>query len=79
MPGTDITRARAAILTLEHTRAEFRRLLMPLVLKGAGGRSSRFPRSKTIRWLLAHPVGRWLGSAVLTGVLARLRLVSLRS
>ena len=77
MPKDDITRAQAAVLTLEHTRAEARALLMPQGLTGGGGRSSGFPRSKTFRWLLSHPVGRWLGSAVITGALARLPLVRL--
>jgi hypothetical protein len=52
---------------------------MPMEPNGVGGRSSGFPRSKTIRWLLTHPIGRWLGSALVTGVLLRLPLVNRQS
>ena len=79
MPKDDMTRAQAAVLTLEHTRAEARALLMPQEPNGVDGRSRGFPRSNTIRWLLTHPIGRWLGSALVTGVLARLPLVNRRS
>jgi len=79
MPKDDMTRAQAAVLTLEHTRAEARALLMPQETNGMGGQSSGFPRSKTIRWMLSHPIGRWLGSALVTGVLLRLPLVNRRS
>ena len=37
---------------------------------GDGG--DRFPRSQTFRWLIAKPARGWLGSALLTGALARL-------
>jgi hypothetical protein len=79
MPKDGITRAQAAVLTMERTRAEARALLVPQGPQGGGGRSSGFPRSKTFRWLLTHPVGRWLGSAVLTGTLSRLPLIKRRS
>jgi len=36
------------------------------------GESGTFPRSRTVRWLLRHPLGRWIGSAVLATVVARL-------
>jgi hypothetical protein len=59
MPNrNDITRAQAAVRTLEQTRAEARALLMPRSTEGAGGQSSAFPRSKTFRWLLTHSVAR---------------------
>jgi hypothetical protein len=67
------TRAQAAVRTLEHTRAEARALLMPRRTEGFG-RSSAFPLGKTFRWLLTDPVGRLLGSALLTGALSRLRI-----
>lgn len=38
----------------------------------ADGATDRFPRSQTFRWLMAKPVRGWLGSALLTGALARL-------
>ena len=73
MPNrNDITRAQTAVRTLEQTRAEARALLMPRSTEGAGGQSSAFPRSKTFRWLLTHPVARSLGSALLAGALSRL-------
>jgi len=62
------------VLTMAHTRAEARALFMPRGTKGAHGQLSEFPRSKTFRWLLTHPVGRWLGSALMTGALSRLPL-----
>lgn len=68
----DITRAHAAVRTLRETRAEARDLFMPRRMEEFGGRSGAFPRSKTFRWLLTHPVGRSLGSALLTGALSRL-------
>lgn len=72
MPNNDnITRAQAAVRTLEQTRAEARALLMPHRTEGLG-QWSAFPRSKTFRWLLTDPVGRSLGSALLTGALSRL-------
>lgn len=74
MANNDITRAQAAVATMAHTRAEARALLMPHGAKGAHGQLNEFPRSKTFRWLLTHPVGRWLGSALMTGALSRLPL-----
>ena len=79
MPKDDITRAQAAVLAMEQTRAEARALLMPQGPNAEGDRSSGFPRSKTFRWLLTHPVARSLGSAVITGTLLRLPFVIRRS
>jgi hypothetical protein len=79
MPREDMRRAQAAVLTMEHTRAEVRALLLPQAPTEGGSRSGGFPRSKTFRWLLTHPVGRWLGSAVITGALVRLPFVNRRS
>lgn len=36
------------------------------------GVADTFPRSQTLRWLLAKPLRGWLGSALLTGALSRL-------
>ena len=79
MPREDMRRAQAAVLIMEHTRAEVRALLLPQAPTEGGSRSGGFPRSKTFRWLLSHPVGRWLGSAVITGALVRLPFVNRRS
>jgi hypothetical protein len=70
----DLTRAQAAVRTMEHTRAEARALLMPHRSRGANGQSSAFPRSKTFRWLLSQPFGRGVGSALLTVAMSRLPL-----
>jgi len=70
--NNDITRAQAAVQTLEHTRAELRAILMPHSTECASDQSSAFPRSKTFRWLLSHPVARSLGSTLLTRALSRL-------
>jgi hypothetical protein len=78
MPKEDITRARAAVLTMERTRAEARALLIPHRPKEGGSPLSTFPRSRTFRWLLTHPIGRWLGSALVTGALLRLPFVNRR-
>ena len=65
-------RARAAVQILEDTRAEARALFIPAADKAAGP-ADGFPRSRTFRWLLAsHPVGRSLGSAVVSLALSRL-------
>jgi hypothetical protein len=69
----DSTRALAAVQTLEHTRAEARALFMPHHTAEAAIKSTAFPRSRTFRWLLtSHPVGRSLGSALVTFALSRL-------
>jgi len=68
----NVTRAQAAARTLQETRAEARDLFMPRRIEDFGGRSTAFPRSKTFRWLLTHPIGRSLGSALLMGALSRL-------
>jgi hypothetical protein len=71
----DSVRALAAMRSLEHTRAEARALFMPARTQVAAGRSSAFPRSRTFRWLLrSQPVGRSLGSALITLALSRLPL-----
>jgi hypothetical protein len=74
----DSTRALAAVRTLEDTRAEARALFTPhhaepRHTEDADGKSSPFPRSRTFQWLLTrHPVGRSLGSVLVTFALSRL-------
>jgi len=69
----DSMRALAAVRTLDHTRAEARALFMPHHTEDADGKSGAFPRSRTFRWLLtSHPVGRSLGSALVSLALSRL-------
>jgi hypothetical protein len=68
-------RVQAAVLTLAEGRSAARSLLAADVGTSdsdAHNNARTFPRSKTFRWLLTHPAGRWLGSAVLTGALYQL-------
>ena len=75
MSAIDARGPTQAVATLASNRAEARALFgansaaMPI-----GGEAGAFPRSKTFRWLLRHPIGRWVGSAVITGALARIPL-----
>lgn len=68
------SRAREAIEVLEMNRAEVRALLAPVRGPAVDAATDVFPRSQTIRWLLRHPIGRWVGSAFMTTVLARFPL-----
>jgi hypothetical protein len=67
-------RTLAAVATLESDRAEARTLFGTQGRAAPADAADSFPRSRTFRWLLGHPLGRWVGSAVITGVLARLPL-----
>jgi hypothetical protein len=67
-------RAQAAIEALELDRAEISALFGPNQTAMPGGGVDAFPRSQTVRWLLRHPIGRWVGSAFMTTVLARFPL-----
>jgi hypothetical protein len=53
---------------MARTRDELRHLIDP----GAAAEPGSFPRSRTLRWILGHPLGRWLGTAMLTQALSRL-------
>ncbi len=65
-------RVEAAVLTLERTRAELS-ALCEAPAQGAGIAAPRhFPRSATFRWLLGHPLARWVGSVALSLALGRL-------
>jgi hypothetical protein len=69
----DSVRAQAAVRTLENTRAQARVLFMPRHTEVADRQSSAFPRSRTFRWLLtSRPMGRSLGSVLVTLALSRL-------
>lgn len=71
MVDDDFVRAQLAIQTLAQTRAQARALFMRSA-KQADGESRSFPRSKTFRWLLCNPLGRWIEIASLTSKLSRL-------
>ncbi len=68
------TRAQDAIRVMQDTRAELRAILAPGGELPAQFDANEFPRSKTLRWMLTHPLGRWLGSALLARALIRLPL-----
>lgn len=70
----DPERIRAAVATLERDRTEARSLFAPHTLAPVAGDPGVFPRSRTFRWLLRHPIGRWVGSAVITAGLAKIPL-----
>lgn len=74
MPDNGVTRAQTAVLTMAQTRAEARALFVPYDAKVATDQLSEFPRSKTFRWLLRQPAGRWFGSASLSSAITRLPL-----
>ena len=65
-------RAEAALLTLERTRAQLSALCEAPSHGEAAAEAGRFPRSATFRWLLSHPVARWVGSVALSLLLGRL-------
>ncbi len=71
MVDDDFVRAQLAIQTMAQPRAQTRALFMPSP-KQADGELHCFPRSKTFRWLLGVPLGRWIGIASLTSGLSRL-------
>ena len=74
MANDNMARAQAAMQTMADTRAEFSRLFASHENTGADACLSEFPRSKTFRWLMNHPIGRSLRSALVLGALARLPL-----
>ncbi len=67
-PPVETLDSADAAAAMARTRSELRRLIDP----GAAGEPGTFPRSRTLRWILGHPVGRWLGSAMLTQAFSRL-------
>jgi hypothetical protein len=71
------TRTRIAIDTLERTRAELRVILQSDRLREQRIDPNVFPRSRTLRWALDHPLRRLIGSGFLTGTLSRLLLARL--
>lgn len=64
-------RLESALATLERNRAEIRARFMPAVNESSSEGDGSFPRSTTIRWLLAALTNRKLISAALQTVLAR--------
>jgi hypothetical protein len=74
VPGTpgDV-RSQDAISTMECTRAELRCIFQsgqPMQTVPP----DTFPRSKTLRWALSHPLSRLFGSGTLNGTVARVLL-----
>lgn len=64
-------RLQAAFATLERNRAEFRARFTPACSDGDRDGAATFPRSTTLRWLLAAVTNRNLIAAALQTVLAR--------
>ena len=73
---TSQARVLAAVATLEGNRAEANALLRTHHAVTSTGAMGAFPRSRTFRWLLSHPVGRWITSAVMIAVVSRIPLAS---
>ena len=65
-------RTRAVLGDMQRTRDELRALFEPYGSPIDGKPHSVFPRSRTFRWLLNHPIGRLTTSALVSGVLSRL-------
>ena len=63
---------RAVLGDMQRTRDELRALFEPYGNIIEGKPHSVFPRSRTFRWLLNHPIGRLTTSALVSGVLSRL-------
>jgi len=72
MRGSRQLQTQAVILEMQRTRDELHTLFLPQEQSIKGEGRSVFPRSRTLRWLLSHPLGRWAGSTLLSGALSRL-------
>ena len=73
---TSQARVLAAVATLKSNRTEARALLRAHPGATSTGAMGAFPRSRTFRWVLGHPVGRWIISAVMIAVVSRIPLAS---
>ena len=72
MTTPSAARSESTVVTMEDTRAQLRSLLLPGERRlGADGRPA-FPRSRTVRWIVSQPLGRWVRSALLTEMFSRL-------
>jgi hypothetical protein len=67
-------RTQLAIATLALTRAELRIIFQSDRQREQMIEPNAFPRSRTFRWALTHPLRRWFRSGTLQGTVARLLL-----
>ena len=67
-------RTQLAIATMALTRAELRIIFQSDLQREQALEPDAFPRSKTFRWALRHPLRQWFGSGTLQGTVARLVL-----
>jgi uncharacterized membrane protein YqjE len=73
-PGTaGSLQSQGPVSTLEQTRAQLRAILRSEEPAQAIPPDT-FPRSRTFRWALSHPIRRLLGSGTLNGVVTRVLL-----
>ena len=70
-------RTQAAIGAMELTRAQLRILLQTDRQRMQMIAPNTFPRSKTFRWALTHPLRQWFRSGTLQGTLARIVIARL--
>jgi uncharacterized membrane protein YqjE len=74
VPGTpEGVRSQDAVSTMERTRAELR-CIFQSDQQMQTVPPDTFPRSKTFRWALSHPLSRLFGSGGLNGTVARILL-----
>jgi hypothetical protein len=65
-------RTQAALVALERTRAELRMIFEPDQTEAQTIEPNTFPRSKTFRWAMSHPVSRLFGGGTLGGTVTRM-------
>lgn len=63
---------QAVIVEMQRTRDELQSLFLPTDTAIEGVSRRVYPRSRTFRWMLNHPLGRLAGSALISGALSRL-------
>ena len=66
-------RTQAAMVAMERTRAELRTLFQS-DQQNPAIEPDTFPRSKTLRWALNHPLRHWFGAGTLSGTVTRMLL-----
>lgn len=67
-------RTQAALVAMERTRAELRSIFKPEQEQAQTIAPNTFPRSRTFRWALSHPLSRLFSGGTLGGTLTRMLL-----